>query len=157
MMRQVMNAVASGADTDAALTKAIPLSESRRKASLGLLSAIGYLEETDHRYVVGVPVLTEADKPLTDAVLKLSREIMEAWLRANYVAMEKDLSGLSPMRNGLPFSLAFSEAWHYTFGFASKSLAESGFYANPRAKGNRYEGYVPLVWAGSVIKRPGSR
>src|SRR5271157_149309 len=155
---QVMNAVASGAaDSDAALARAIPLSEDRRKASLGLLSAIGYLQETDHRYVVGVPVLTEADKPLVDAVLKLSREIMVAWLRANYPAIEKDLSGLSPMRSGLPFSLAFSEAWHYTFGFASKSLAESGFYANPRAKGNRYQGYVPLVWASSVIKGPGSR
>jgi hypothetical protein len=155
---QVMNAVASGAaDTDAALAKVVPLPDERRKAGLGLLSAIGYLQETDHRYVVGVPVLTESDKPLVDAVLKLSREITEAWLRANYAAMEKDLSGLSPMRNGLPFSLAFSEAWHYTFGFASKSLAEGGFYANPRAKGNRYEGYVPFVWASSVIKGPGGR
>jgi hypothetical protein len=154
---QVMNAVASGADTDAALARAISMSEDRRKASLGLLSAVGYLQETDHRYVVGVPVLTEGDKPQVDAALKLSREIMEAWLRANYAAMEKDMSGLSPMRNGLPFSLAFSEAWHYTFGFASKSLAESGFYANPRAKGSRYEGYVPLVWASTVIKGPGSR
>ena len=103
---QVMNAVASGAaDTDAALAKVVPLPDERRKAGLGLLSAIGYLQETDHRYVVGVPVLTESDKPLVDAVLKLSREITEAWLRANYAAMEKDLSGLSPMRNGLPFSL----------------------------------------------------
>ena len=153
---QVMNAVVSGADTDATLAKAILLPEDRRKAILGLLFATGYLHETDHRYVVGVPVLTEGDRLLVDATLKISREIMTDWLRANYPAMEKDLSGLSPMRNGLPFSLAFSEAWHYTFGFASKSLAESGFYANPRAKGNRYEGYVPLVWASSVLKAPGA-
>jgi len=154
---QVMNAVSSGGDTDTALAKAIPVSEDRRKASLGLLVATGYLREIEHRYVVGVPVLTAGDKSMVDATLKLSREIMTAWLRANYPAMEKELSGLSPMRNGLPFSLAFSEAWHYTFGFASKSLAESGFYANPRAKGNRYEGYVPLVWASSLIKGPGSQ
>jgi hypothetical protein len=151
-----MNAVASGTDTDAALARAIPLSEGRRKAILGLLIAIGYLQETDHRYVVGVPLLAEGDRPLVDATLKLSREIMTAWLRTNYPAMEKDLSGLSPMHNGLPFSLAFNEVWHYAFGFAAKSLAESGFYANPRAKGSRYDGYVPLVWASSLRIGPGN-
>jgi hypothetical protein len=29
---------------------------------------------------------------------------------------------LSPIRNGIPFSLVFSEVWHYVFGFAAKSL-----------------------------------
>ena len=153
---QVMNAVANGTDTDAPLAKALPLPESRRTAILHLLTAIGYLRDTDHRYVVGVPVLTERDKPLVDATLKLSREIMADWLRRNYPLVKNELSELSPMRNGLPFSLAFSEVWHYEFGFAAKSLAESGFYANPRAHGNRYEGYLPLVWASSLLKGPGN-
>lgn len=153
---QVMNAVAQGADTDDGLAKALPLPDDRRKAVVGLLTAIGYLRQADHRYQVGVPVLTEADKPLVEATLNLSREIMADWLPRNYPSMKDDLSGLSPMRNGLPFSLAFSEVWHYEFGFATKSLAESGFYANPRAPGNRYEGYVPLVWASSVLKTPGN-
>lgn len=153
---QMMNAVTNGTDTDAALAKALPMPEDRRKATLQLLTAIGYLSETDHRYSEGVPVLTESDKPLTDATLKLSRAIMEEWLRRNYTPMKDELTGLSPMRNGVPFSLAFSEVWHYEFGFATKSLAESGFLANPRAKGNRYEGYVPLVWASSLLKAPGN-
>jgi hypothetical protein len=152
---QLMNGVANGRDTDAALSSALTLPENRRTAILRLLTAIGYLYETDHRYRVGVPVLTESDKPLVDATLKLSREIMAGWLRRSYQPMKDELSGLSPMRNGLPFALAFSEVWHYEFGFAAKSLAESGFYANPRARGNRYEGYVPLVWAASVLKPPG--
>lgn len=121
-----------------------------------LLMAIGYLREADHRYLAGVPVLIESEKPLVDATLKLSREIMTDWLHRNYAPMKNELSGLSPMRNGVPFSLVFSEAWHYEFGFATKSLAESGFYANPRAPGNRYEGYVPLVWASSLLKGPGN-
>jgi hypothetical protein len=153
---QVINAVAHGTDTDEGLAKALPLPDDRRTAVLGLLAAIGYLRHADHRYLVGVPLLTEGDKPLVEATLKLSREIMAEWLRRNYPSMKDDLSGLSPMRNGLPFSLAFSEVWHYEFGFATKFLAESGFYANPRAQGNRYEGYVPLVWASSVLKSPGS-
>ena len=153
---QVMDAVANGTDTDAALSKALPISEDRLKATLQLLTATGYLREVDHRYVAGVPVLTERDKPLVEATLKLSRAIITEWLRRNYEPMKRELAGLSPMRNGVPFSLAFSEVWHYEFAFATKSLAESGFYANPHAPGNRYEGYVPLVWASSVLKAPGS-
>ncbi|HEY6305227.1 MAG TPA: hypothetical protein VI488_02060 [Candidatus Angelobacter sp.] len=153
---QVMNAVAEGTDNDQGLAKALPLPDDRRRAILRLLTAIGYLREADHRYLVGVPVLTERDKPLVEATLKLSRQIMTDWLQRNYPSMKGDFSGLSPMRNGLPFSLAFSEVWHYEFGFATKSLAESGFYANPRAQGNRYEGYIPLVWASSLLKVPGN-
>jgi len=153
---QVMNAIANGTDTDASLAKTLPLPAERRKATLRLLAAIGYLREADHRYSAGVPVLTERDKPTVDATLKLRREIMGEWLRRNYAPMKDELMELSPMRNGVPFSLAFSEVWHYEFGFATKSLAESGFYANPRAQGNRYEGYVPLVWASPLLKSPGS-
>jgi hypothetical protein len=153
---QVMNAVANGTDTDASLAKVLFIPEERRKGIVGLLLAIGYLREADHHYSLAVPVLTENDKPLADATLKLSREIMADWLRRNYPFMKDELSDLSPMRNGVPFSLAFSEVWHYEFGFATKSLAESGFYANPRAQGNRYRGYIPLVWASSVLKGLGN-
>jgi hypothetical protein len=152
---QVMNAVANGADTDAAVAE-LTIPEGRRKAIMRLLIAVGYVRASDHRYSVGVPVVTQRDKALVDATLKLSREVMTDWLRRNYPAMKDELSGLSPMRNGVPFALAFSEVWHYEFGFATKSLAESGFYANPRAPGNRYEGYVPLVWESSVLKGPGN-
>ena len=153
---QVMNAVANGKDTDASLATALSLPEERRTAIVRLLVAIGYLRNADHRYSAGVPVLTESEKPLVDAALKLGREIMTDWLHRNYVPMKNELSGLSPMRNGVPFSLVFSEVWHYEFGFATKSLAESDFYANPSTPGNRYEGYVPLVWASSLLKGPGN-
>ena len=153
---QVMNAVLGGTDTDSALTAALSIPEERRKTIVNLLVSIGYLHEADHHYSVGVPVLIERDKPLVDATLKLSRQIMTDWLRGNYPIMKEELSGLSPMRNGVPFPLAFSEVWHYEFGFATKSLAEGGFYANPRAPGNRYQGYVPLVWANSLLIGPGN-
>jgi len=153
---QVMNAVANGTDTDAGLAEVLVIPEGRRKAIIRLLVAVGYVREADHRYSVGVPVLTPRDKPLVDATLKLSRDIMRDWLQRNYPTMKDALSGLSPMRNGVPFSLVFSEVWHYEFGFATKSLSESGFYTNPRARGNRYEGYVPLVWASSLLKGPGN-
>jgi hypothetical protein len=152
---QIMRAIATGNDTDTLLSTNVSIPADRRKSIMALLTAVGYLRETDHRYSVGVPILLDRDKRMVDAVLGLSRRIMTDWLQANYSSMEKGLAGLSPMRNGLPFTLAFNEVWHYTFGFATKSLAETGFYANPRAPGNRYEGYVPLVWASSVLQGPG--
>jgi hypothetical protein len=153
---QVMNAVASGTVSDAGLAAAVAIPEGRLKPIIRLLVAIGYLREEGGRYSVGVPVLTERDKPLVEATLKLSRQLMKDWLEQNYPAMKNALSGLSPMRNDVPFSLVFSEVWHYVFGFATKSLAEGEFYANPRAPGNRYAGYVPLVWNNSVLKGPGN-
>jgi hypothetical protein len=151
---QVMNAVAHGADTDAALAHKVLIPKDRRDAAIRLLTAIGYLTISDQRYSAGVPVLTEHEKLVADETLKLSRKIMADWLQQNYPVMEKELTALSPMHNGVPFSLAFSEVWHYTFGFATKCLAESNFYANPRSERNRYQGYMPLVWENSVLKGP---
>jgi len=151
---QIMSAVAAGNDTDKLLSTNVSISTDRRKSVVALLTAIGYLRETDHHYSVGVPILLDRDKPMVDAALTLSRRVLTEWLRANYSLMEKKLAGLSPMRNGLPFTLVFNEVWHYTFGFATKSLAEAGFYTNPRVPGNRYEGYVPLVWTSSLLQGP---
>ncbi len=149
---QVMNAVAHGADTDKELANRVSIPRDRREAAIRLLSAIGYLKISEQRYSAGVPVLTEKDKSMVDETLQLSRKIMADWLRQNYPTMQKQLANLSPMRNGVPFSLVFSEMWHYTFGFATKWLAETGFYANPHAQGNRYQGYMPLAWVNSVLK-----
>lgn len=150
----VLDAISSGATSNDALAKELTIPADRRDATLKLLLATGYLGESDHHYSIEVPLLTARDKPLVDATLNLSRTIMSAWLRENYPRMEEQLRGLSPMRSGVPFSLAFSEVWHYEFGFATKYLAESGFYANPRATANRYQGYVPLVWETPVLKAP---
>ncbi|HVO62161.1 MAG TPA: hypothetical protein VMT53_14580 [Terriglobales bacterium] len=151
---RLMNAVAHGVDTEAALTEKLSIPQERRAAAIRLLTAIGYLKQSDSRYSAGVPVLTENDKPMVDEALQLSRKIMADWLEENYPVMREQLADLSPMRNGVPFSLMFSEAWHYTFGFATKRLAETGFYANPHEHGSRYDGYAPLVWANSVLKGP---
>ena len=152
----ILDAISQGVDSNAALAKDIPISDKRRGAALTLLLATGYVSDKNHHYSISVPVLTAKDKAMVDAAQALSRSIMSAWLQENYAHMKEQLEDLSPMRSGVPFALAFSEVWHYTFGFAAKNLAESSFYANPRAAGNRYQGYVPLVWATPVLKAPGN-
>jgi hypothetical protein len=87
---------------------------------------------------------------MLDSTLAVSRRIMTEWLAANHAQMEHDLSGLSSVRDGLPFAAPFSEIWHYVFGTATKSLAADGFFADPRAPNHPDTGYVPLVWATSL-------
>lgn len=152
----VMYAVAASAETKVAIAAAVEMPAARLDANLDLLAAISYLHNEGENYRIAVPVLRAQDKDMVDSVLQLSEDIMTAWLRTHYPDMEDDLSGLSPMRNGVPFALAFSEVWHYTFGFAAKSLAESGFFTDPRAQGRAFEGYVPLVWESPVLRTPGS-
>ena len=151
----ILGAVSQCFNCDATMVNKLSVSEDRRKAALNLLIATGYVSDDDHCYSVRVPLLTSKDKPMVDATLALSRTIMSMWLKENYALLKEQLSGLCLMRNGVPFSLAFSEVWHFTFGFATKELAESGFYANPRALGNRYQGYVPLVWTTTILTAPG--
>jgi hypothetical protein len=151
---RLMRAVADGADTDAALANALALPEARRAGALGLLLATGYLRRDGSGYRPGVVVLTERERPLAAAALRLSRDIMTEWLERNYPSMAQALGGLSPRRNGLPFALVFSEVWHYELGIATRRLAEVGVYANPRARDSRYPGYVPVVWDNAVLTGP---
>jgi hypothetical protein len=146
----LMAALADAPLTVPALRARVVLPDSRFDASLRFLEALGYIRKSADTYDVAVPVLTPRDKPMLDSTLALSRRIMTEWLAANHGAMEHDLAGLSSVRDGLPFAAPFSEVWHYVFGFAAKSLATAGFFADPRAPGRRDTGYVPLVWATSL-------
>lgn len=146
----VMRALASGPAHRESILSRTDLNEGRLAATLGLLEAMGYVGEVGGSYEISVAVLTERDRALVEGILSLGRRILDGWLRESYPGMQADLAGLSPMKNGLPFQLVFSEVWHDVFGFATKVLAERGFYRDPRREGYAYDGYVPLVWESSL-------
>lgn len=151
----VMEALGHDALSAEALAEATTLPAARFRAVLGLLTATGYVEEEGEGvFRATVPLLTGADRPLVDASLTLGRRIMRDWLLENGAGIRTALRDLSPMRNGVPFELAFSEVWHDIFGVATRALAASGFYADPRADGRRFHGYVPLVWSSSLYDMP---
>ena len=146
----LMAVLADAPLTVPALRARVVLPGVRFNASLRFLEALGYVRKSGDTYDVAVPVLMPRDKPMLDSTLALSRRIMTEWLATNHGAMERDLAGLSSVRDGLPFAAPFSEVWHYVFGLAAKSLATGGFFADPRGPGRRDTGYVPLVWATSL-------
>lgn len=150
----IMRSVSAGVLSADALQKQLNIPRSHFDSTLHVLLVTGYLKQLGNGLTIGVPLITLQDKPAVDQILELSRRIMHDWLLANYPAMKHDFDGLSPMQNGVPFGLLFSEVWHYDFAFAAKQLAASGFFADPHAPGRRYDGYVPLVWESGLLKMP---
>jgi DNA-binding MarR family transcriptional regulator len=136
----------------AELSHQLNYSGSRLSATINLLLATGYIELNGQAYRVRVPILLERDRPIVKDIITIGRSLLTNWLRNNYERIKRALAGLSPMKNGLPFSLAFNEVWHYIFGWTAKTLAEDGFYINPRSSTYFYRGYVPLVWDTSLYK-----
>jgi hypothetical protein len=54
---------------------------------------------------------------------------------------------ISPVRNRVPFPVAFDQLWHYLFGIANQKLVEGGLFADPYAPNTPLQGYVPVVYA----------
>jgi hypothetical protein len=115
-----------------------------------VLLSTGYATEAGERMLPGVVILTENHQGLVDATLRLSREIISAWLRENYSRLELELDTLSPMKNGVPFKLAFSEVWHEIFGSTTMVLATEGFYSDPYAPESQFRGFIPVVWTSTL-------
>lgn len=150
----VMRTLAKAPTTIEELTERTGLVPDRLSATVDLLSAVGYIERRDETLSNAVVVLTREHGALVDSTLELGRAILTDWFTAHFAQIESDLAGLSPMENGLPFQLAFSEVWHYIFGLTAKKLAETGFYANPRSVDSPFNGFVPLVFDSSLHDLP---
>jgi len=147
----IMFALSEGPKSKDTLAKIVDISPARFDATLKLLEAFDHISTTSEgEYINTVPVFTENDQQMINNALEKGRRILKEWLSENYDSISNDLQSLSPMKNGLPFSLAFNEVWHYIFGFTTKYLAENGFYINPRNPEYRFKGYVPLVWSSEV-------
>jgi hypothetical protein len=149
-MGKVMLALRKGPAMSDGLAARLEMPQDRFAAAERLLLSIGYVRLSGTTLHANVPVLSVADSALVEGALKLGRSILQEWLDSNVRSMRQNLAALSPMRSGLPFELAFSEVWHYVFGFTTKYLAESDFYANPRGPDSPRVGYIPLVWASSL-------
>jgi hypothetical protein len=149
---EVLFAVRSGVDTKAAICVHIS-DASQCEAILELLSASGYLRlDSTPRYVLTVPVLGESDEATVRSFLRLSRGILNDWLKHNYKPMQRELDGLTAVRQGVPYPVLFSQIWHELFGQATRDLAVNGVIENPRAPNATWNGSVPVVWRTRIYR-----
>jgi hypothetical protein len=125
----------------------------------GLLEAmagIGWARKEGGLYRAAIPVLTERDRMMVTRLLRIGRKALEEWFAENYRELRSALADISPVRNRVPFPVAFDQIWHYVFGIANQKLVEAGLYVDPYAPGGEFQGYVPAVYVkGMDVPRKG--
>lgn len=116
-------------------------------AYLDLLEAIQYVERDEGgAYHLLVPVLDHADRPMVQAALRWSREVLTGWLAAHYPEIRKEMGSLTAMRQGVPFESLFTQIWHELFGLATHELVRNGFLFDPSGPRMRYKGSYAVLW-----------
>jgi hypothetical protein len=116
-------------------------------ALLTLLEEIGYAERDGRgSYRLTVPVFDEADRPMLDKTLALSRAVLRPWLASRAPELRRDLSNLTAVRAGLSFEEIFTQVWHEIFGATTRELARDGTIASAYGKGARSKGSFSALW-----------
>jgi hypothetical protein len=116
-------------------------------ALLAGLVGSGYLNKDGERYRAAIPVLAMRDQSMIAGLRRIGREAIAEWFSANYAEFQSAMRDISPVRNRVPFPVAFDQLWHYLFGIANQKLVEAGLFADPYAPNARLQGYVPVVYA----------
>lgn len=147
---RMMLALRDGPKDEAALIAAGGLSAARARTLLSLLRELDYVRASRDKYQAQAVVLGQQDDAAVTAARDLSRKVISAWLDGNYEKLRQRLVGTSPVRNGVPYPLIFTQVWHYIFGIANRQLVEGGFFADPYADDRRFKGFIPAVWRRSL-------
>jgi hypothetical protein len=143
----VILAVHRGQRTRSAIAASTGFTANKVTALVDVLKATEQLIEEGDQLRLRMLVLGEDAAPATSRIRTTVREAMEAWHRANYAAVKKDLSGLTAVAQATPFEVMYTEIWHYVFGYANLALSESGFMLDPYAPEWRFRGFLPVLWA----------
>jgi len=121
---------------------------------LQLLAVTGYVAHgRDGRWTLTAPVLDRQDKAMLSAALAENRAILDRWTKGHYAAMRADLTGLTALRQGVPYEALYTQIWHELFGRVTRELVERGVVADPHAPGNPSPGSLPMVWRTSIYNR----
>jgi hypothetical protein len=147
----VMLSLRSGPKTSADLASAASVSADDLSSVLDLVTQLQYIRRSDGRYEAIVPVLTAGDRPMVNSVRQVIWNAMDEWLRTYYDALQSDLKGITPLRNGVSYrEHVYLQVWHYVFGITNGDLVRSGFFSSPYAPERRYKGFIPMVWDPSL-------
>jgi len=110
------------------------------------MAEIGWARKEGALYRAAIPVLTEQNRAMVTGLLRIGRKALEEWFGANYEDLKSALTDISPVRNRVPFPVAFDQIWHYLFGIANEKLVEAGLFADPYAPEAAFQGYMPAVY-----------
>lgn len=147
---KIMFALRDGEKSLTELSDLVGIKNDDASALVALLKELGYLSGQGTVFRADIPVLSKDDEVMVGEVRRIGWDVMQEWLSQAYEDIKAELSGLTPMRYGVPFIDIFPQVWHYLFGTANRQLVEAGLFADPYAHSQRYEGYIPAVWHQSL-------
>lgn len=148
---QVMLAMRGGPRTVAGLSAVTGIDTEALNRLLALLESLDYVAALNgNSYRANIVVLDDRDQDMVDQAKALTRRIVAEWLEQNYDAYRAMTANLTPARNRVPHSYAFTEYWHFIFGGANKILVERGFFSDQYAPARTWQGYSPAVWVRSL-------
>lgn len=147
---KIMFALRDGEKSLTELSDLVGIKNDDASALVALLKELGYLSGQGRVFRADIPVLSKDDEVMVGEVRRIGWDVMQEWLSQAYEDIKAELSGLTPMRYGVPFTDIFPQVWHYLFGTANRQLVEAGLFADPYAHSQRYEGYIPAVWHQSL-------
>lgn len=130
----------------AEIQEAHAFTENDTRALLEFLVDIQMVTETEDGYLAAIPVLETTDQAMIDQVLNLSQTIMKDWLEENYENLNKDLEGVTALRQGVDLKIVFTQVWHFIFGLTNRDLAGAGMFVDPYGEERTYPGAIPFLW-----------
>ncbi|MDE3166664.1 MAG: hypothetical protein KGN36_12735, partial [Acidobacteriota bacterium] len=139
----IMLALRDGARLPGQLADAAKIPPQAAGDLLTALSSIGYVRQDGERFGAAIPVLAMRDRSMVDGLRRIGFDAMVEWFNRDYPGFRSAMSGISPVRNRVPFPVAFDQLWHYLFGIANQKLVEAGLFTDPYAPGSPHPGYVP--------------
>lgn len=147
----ILSALRDGVVTIDSIAKSTGTGRERTEAILMLLMDLQYVKRDNDSYVLAMPYLSLADKPMIDAARDLSWLLMDEWLDLNYSTMQAKLERLTARKYDVPYRQLFTQIWHYLFGLTNKALVASGHFADPYAEGRISKGMLPFAFDAKLL------
>ncbi len=89
---------------------------------------------------------------MVQRIRQIGLKAIEAWFRDNYSEFQSAVRDISPVRNKMPFPVAFDHLWHHVFGIANRMLVEDGLFADPYARNAMPQGNVVVACEKGVLR-----
>jgi hypothetical protein len=155
---RIMVALRKGPASAQALAGAAGLDAAQTGKTLKLLVALRYVRSEGDLYRANVPVFTAArDEALLSEFRALGKDIMRRWLKANYAGVKRELAGLSAVKAGLAYDVAFTAVWHDLFGWTNYHLAQAGYLYDPYGPDAEFVSFAPFVWEAKLNLYEGTK
>jgi hypothetical protein len=146
---RTLMALRDGPRSPADLAQVAGTDEKTMKHLLALLAGLQYVRPEGDRYAASIPLLTKTDEPMVRGLLALSREVMAAWLAANYQPLQSAGRHAAPLM--YPLQQVFTQLCT-TSGIINRQLVEAGLL-RPHAAARSVQGFILAIWSPTSAHR----